>query len=80
MQAAVASRPIGDAGTLQLSAGAAELRQEDDATKFFERADDALYQAKESGKAEVVAAAGPTEPSRSEQAGGTVGRAIGPLS
>jgi diguanylate cyclase (GGDEF)-like protein len=78
MQAAVASRPIGDAGTLQLSAGAAELRSEDDATKFFERADDALYRAKESGKAEVVAA-GPTEAPRSE-ADATAGRAIGPLS
>jgi diguanylate cyclase (GGDEF)-like protein len=77
MQAAVASRPIGDAGTLQLSAGAAELRSEDDATKFFERADDALYRAKESGKAEVVAA-GPTEASRSE-ANNVAGRAIGPL-
>ena len=78
MQQAVASRPIGDAGTLQLSAGAAELRQEDDATKFFERADDALYRAKESGKAEVVAA-GPTEAPRSE-ANNIAGRAIGPLS
>jgi diguanylate cyclase (GGDEF)-like protein len=77
MQQAVASRPIGDAGTLQLSAGAAELRPEDDATKFFERADDALYRAKESGKAEVVAA-GPTEGSRSE-ANNVAGRAIGPL-
>jgi diguanylate cyclase (GGDEF)-like protein len=77
MQQAVASRPIGDAGTLQLSAGAAELRPEDDATKFFERADDALYRAKESGKAEVVAA-GPTEPPRSEA--NVAGRAIGPLS
>ncbi len=77
MQQAVASRPIGDAGTLQLSAGAAELRQEDDARKFFERADDALYRAKESGKAEVVAA-GPTEAPRSEA--NVAGRAIGPLS
>jgi diguanylate cyclase (GGDEF)-like protein len=79
MQAAVASRPIGDAGTLQLSAGAAELRPEDDATKFFERADDALYRAKESGKAEVVAA-GPTEAPRSEAQNNIAGRAIGPLS
>jgi two-component system, cell cycle response regulator len=80
MQAAVASRPIGDAGMLQLSAGAAELRAEDDATKFFERADDALYRAKESGKAEVVAA-GPTLPPRSEEnQTATGGRAIGPLS
>jgi two-component system, cell cycle response regulator len=83
MQAAVASRPIGDAGTLQLSAGAAELRSEDDSTRFFERADDALYRAKESGKAEVVAAgptAAPRNETASEAAGGTAGRAIGPLS
>jgi len=77
MQAAVASHPIGDAGLLQLSAGAAELRPEDDAIKFFERADDALYRAKESGKAEVVAA-GPTEAPRN-QTTGTAGRSIGPL-
>jgi two-component system cell cycle response regulator len=75
MQAAVASKPIGDAGTLQLSAGAAELQPEDDATRFFERADDALYRAKESGKAEVVAA-GPSAPSDAEGIGG---RAIGPF-
>jgi PleD family two-component response regulator len=74
MQAAVAARPIGDAGTLQLSAGAAELQTEDDATRFFERADDALYRAKESGKAEVVAAS-PNEPF---PANGD-DRAIGPL-
>jgi two-component system, cell cycle response regulator len=65
MQAAVASKPIGDAGTLQLSAGAAEVRSDDDAPKFFERADDALYRAKKTGKAEVVAA-GPTGAPRSE--------------
>jgi diguanylate cyclase (GGDEF)-like protein len=53
MQAAVASRPIGNAGTLELSAGAAELQSEDDATTLFERADDALYRAKQSGKAHV---------------------------
>ncbi|MDQ3778471.1 MAG: sensor domain-containing diguanylate cyclase [Actinomycetota bacterium] len=58
MQQAVAARPIGDVGKLGLSAGAAELRADDDSEKFFKRADDALYQAKESGKAEVVAATG----------------------
>jgi diguanylate cyclase (GGDEF)-like protein len=47
MQAAVAASPIGEAGTLQLSAGAAELVAEDDATRFFERADNALYRAKQ---------------------------------
>jgi two-component system, cell cycle response regulator len=77
MQAAVASKPIGDAGTLQLSAGAVELDSQDDAKKFFERADDALYRAKESGKAEVVAAGG-TETPKGE-ADGTAGQAIGPL-
>jgi two-component system cell cycle response regulator len=78
MQAAVAARPIGDAGTLQLSAGAAELQPEDDATRFFERADDALYQAKESGKAEVVAA-GAAEPPTTTDAAERDDRAIGPL-
>jgi diguanylate cyclase (GGDEF)-like protein len=57
MQQAVASRPIGDVGQLRLSAGAADLRPEDDGATFFKRADDALYQAKENGKADVVAAA-----------------------
>jgi two-component system, cell cycle response regulator len=53
IQAAVAGSPIEDAGTLQLSAGAAELRPEDHAATFFERADDALYRAKESRNAET---------------------------
>ena len=57
MQQAVASRPIGDVGNLALSAVAADLRPEDDGTTFFKRADDALYQSKEAGKAHVVAAA-----------------------
>ncbi|HET8651215.1 MAG TPA: sensor domain-containing diguanylate cyclase [Gaiellaceae bacterium] len=59
MQQAVASRPIGDVGSLALSAGAADLRPEDDGATFFKRADDALYQAKEGGKADVVAASAP---------------------
>jgi diguanylate cyclase (GGDEF)-like protein len=77
MQAAVASSPIGEAGTLQLSAGAAELRPEDSGSTFFERADHALYRAKESGKAEVFAA-GPAEPPGAANAGG--GRPLGPVS
>src|SRR5919108_300042 len=77
MQAAVASEPIGDAGTLQLSAGAAELQPEDDATRFFERADDALYRAKESGKAEVVAAGPSAAPPFADE--GIGGRTIGPV-
>jgi diguanylate cyclase (GGDEF)-like protein len=51
---AVSSRPIGQAGRLSISAGMAELRQEDDPTAFFERADEALYRAKEHGKGQVV--------------------------
>jgi diguanylate cyclase len=53
---AVSSRPLGKAGKLFLSAGVAELRPEDDPVSFFQRADDALYRAKEAGKGRVVAA------------------------
>jgi diguanylate cyclase (GGDEF)-like protein len=53
---AVTSRPIANIGTLRLSAGVAELRAEDDPVSFFQRADDALYRAKEGGKGRVVAA------------------------
>jgi diguanylate cyclase (GGDEF)-like protein len=56
LQAAVSTRSIVQAGRLNLSVGAAELRQDDDATGFFERADEALYRAKESGKGRVVSA------------------------
>jgi len=56
IQAAVSSRPISQIGTLYLSAGVAELRPEDDAVNFFQRADEALYRAKEAGKGRVVAA------------------------
>jgi two-component system, cell cycle response regulator len=52
----VSSRPIGQAGRLFLSGGVAELRPEDDAASFFERADDALYRAKNGGKGRLVAA------------------------
>jgi diguanylate cyclase (GGDEF)-like protein len=54
--AAIASRPIVAAGTLELSAGVAELRPEDRPTDVFERADEALYRAKELGKAQTVRA------------------------
>src|SRR5881394_1862587 len=47
LQAAVSARPIGQAGRLSFSAGIAELKPEDDPTVFFERADEALYRAKE---------------------------------
>jgi diguanylate cyclase (GGDEF)-like protein len=55
LQAAVSARPIGQAGRLSFSAGVAELKPEDDPTTFFERSDEALYRAKERGKAQVVA-------------------------
>jgi two-component system, cell cycle response regulator len=55
IQHAVSSRPIGQAGTLYLSAGVAELRPSDDAVTFFQHADDALYRAKGAGKGRVVA-------------------------
>src|SRR3954464_6843461 len=55
LQGALSARPIGQAGRLSFSAGVAELKPEDDPTAFFERADEALYAAKERGKAQVVA-------------------------
>jgi diguanylate cyclase (GGDEF)-like protein len=51
---AVSSRPVGQAGRPSISAGMAELREEDNPTAFFERADEALYRAKERGKGQVV--------------------------
>jgi diguanylate cyclase (GGDEF)-like protein len=58
IQDAVGERPIGQAGTVTLSAGMAELRQDDDPSRFFERADGALYRAKGRGKAQIAAADG----------------------
>jgi diguanylate cyclase (GGDEF)-like protein len=59
---AVSSRPVGQAGRLSISAGMAELREEDNPTAFFERADEALYRAKERGKGQVVSHEAPLEP------------------
>ena len=56
LQTAVTSRPLGEAGALNISAGVAELRPDDDSISFFQRADNALYGAKEAGKGQVVAA------------------------
>jgi diguanylate cyclase (GGDEF)-like protein len=58
VQFAVAARPLGPFERIRLSAGLAELKPEDDAKTFFERADEALYRAKESGKGRFSAANG----------------------
>jgi diguanylate cyclase (GGDEF)-like protein len=59
IQNAISSRPLGQGGKLFLSAGVGELRAEDDPVAFFQRADDALYRAKEAGKGRVVSATSP---------------------
>ena len=56
IQHAVSAQPIGQFGHIIFSAGVAELRPEDDAVAFFQRADDALYRAKEAGKGQIVGA------------------------
>jgi diguanylate cyclase (GGDEF)-like protein len=56
IQTVISSRAIGQAGRLRLSAGLAELRGEDDSVTLFERADRALYAAKEAGKGRSIAA------------------------
>jgi diguanylate cyclase (GGDEF)-like protein len=56
LQFAVSTRATGPAERLHLSAGIAELGPEDDAISFFERADEALFRAKETGKGQAVAA------------------------
>jgi diguanylate cyclase (GGDEF)-like protein len=55
LEHAVSAKPFGQAGRLHLSAGATDLRPEDDAVSLFERADEALYRAKGAGKGTVVA-------------------------
>jgi diguanylate cyclase (GGDEF)-like protein len=59
LQNAVSASPIGSAGKLLLSAGVAELRVDDDPVSFFQRADGALYRAKEAGKGRVMSANAP---------------------
>jgi diguanylate cyclase (GGDEF)-like protein len=63
LQLAVSTRPTGAAERLYLSAGIAELKPGDDAVSFFERADEALFRAKETGKGQAVTA-------RADAAGG----------
>ena len=56
IQTVISSRAIGQAGRLHLSAGLAELKGDDDSVSLFERADRALYAAKEAGKGRSIAA------------------------
>ena len=58
LQQHVVSRPVAQGGRLSFSGGIAELRQRDDAVAFFQRADEALYQAKEAGKGQAMQADG----------------------
>ena len=58
LQAAMASRPFGETGELRLSAGIAGTRPEDDERSLFERADAALYHAKQAGKAQAFSGEG----------------------
>ena len=53
LQAAVGARPFADVGNLALSAGIAQLREQEDARNLFSRADSALYHAKDAGKAQA---------------------------
>ena len=53
IEGAVSSTPIGAIERLTLSGGVAELAESEDANAFFERADEALYRAKQRGKAQL---------------------------
>ena len=55
LQRVLGERPVAQVGALGFSAGVAELRADDDPVTFFERADEALYRAKGSGKGRAVA-------------------------
>ena len=56
LQLTISGRPIVADGSLEISAGVTELRPDDDAHSFFERAVGALYAAKGQGKGRVIAA------------------------
>jgi diguanylate cyclase (GGDEF)-like protein len=58
LQAAIGGRGIGRAGQLRISAGVTELKPDDDSISFFERADAALYRAKDGGKGRAFTADG----------------------
>jgi diguanylate cyclase (GGDEF)-like protein len=56
LQRTVAAHPVAGAGYIEVSAGITELLEGDDATTCFDRADKALYRAKELGKGRAVIA------------------------
>ena len=60
LEQTISHHPVAQAGLVRLSAGVTELRPDDDAISFFERADDALYRAKGAGKGTVVAIESPS--------------------
>ena len=60
LEQTISHHPVAQAGIVRLSAGVTELRPDDDAISFFERADDALYRAKGAGKGIVVAIESPS--------------------
>ena len=60
LEQTISHRPVAQAGLVHLSAGVTELRPDDDAISFFERADEALYRAKAAGKGTVVAIESPS--------------------
>jgi len=59
IQLALGAEPVAEGGPLSLSAGIAALNGRDDGRSLFQRADSALYRAKESGKGRVVTADAP---------------------
>jgi diguanylate cyclase (GGDEF)-like protein len=70
---AVSSRPVAEAGDVSVSAGIAELDADEEPNAFFERADEALYRAKERGKGQVVRAPRRNAPSDATRRPGTAG-------
>jgi diguanylate cyclase (GGDEF)-like protein len=78
LRGAVSSRPVGQAGRLFLSAGIADLLPDDDPTSFFERADEALYRAKELGKGQVFQAGAPALSAAPDEPSQQPGRASSP--
>ena len=58
IRAAIAELPFGAMGSLTVSVGVAEARASEDLTTWLERADQALYRAKRSGRNEVAADSG----------------------